>query len=213
MPIKEGGLFVIQNKSEDVRLLCIVADIMINPNSIVGKDALSEIDLSCVHPPGEYQQILAGRKTYWKWGKDPTRYRLSSEALVRRIRKDKGLFNINEFVDLVNAFSIVTGYPVGNYDLSKVQGEIVYDASTNEFYNAVGRGSLNLSGIFSLKDELGDFGSSTSDSSRTLIDDKTRKVLVVIYDFSKTDDPEKVFNTFEETLSKMDYKTSHRFIR
>ena len=43
----------------------------------------------------EQINIKASRQAYKKLGKEPSRYRVSSEALIRRILQNKGLYKIN----------------------------------------------------------------------------------------------------------------------
>ena len=52
--------------------------------------------------------IEATRRIYRACGKDPSRYRPASEALIRRLLQDKPLYQINTFVDLIN----IAGLPV-----------------------------------------------------------------------------------------------------
>jgi DNA/RNA-binding domain of Phe-tRNA-synthetase-like protein len=120
---------------------------------------------------------------YRKFGKDPTKFRPSAEALIRRVIKEKNLYRVNDLVDLNNLYSIKTGYCIGNYDLDKIKGNIIYDKSENNAYLTISRGMINISGIYALKDDLGEFGNSTSDSLRTSIDENSKKILIVIYDF------------------------------
>ena len=61
--------------------------------------------------------IKTSREAYKVLGKEPSRYRVSSEALIRRILQGKGLYKINNVVDTNNLISIETGYSVGSYDL------------------------------------------------------------------------------------------------
>ena len=70
----------------------------------------------------EQINIKASRQAYKQLGKEPSRYRVSSEALIRRILQNKGLYKINNVVDTNNLISIETGYSVGSYDLEKIQG-------------------------------------------------------------------------------------------
>ena len=72
----------------------------------------------------EQINIKASRQAYKQLGKEPSRYRVSSEALIRRILQNKGLYKINNVVDTNNLISIETGYSVGSYDLEKIQGDI-----------------------------------------------------------------------------------------
>ncbi|WP_170149505.1 hypothetical protein [Rhodoplanes roseus] len=47
--------------------------------------------------------VQALRRAYRALGKDPTRYRGSQEALIRRILRGLGLYHINSVVDLMNS--------------------------------------------------------------------------------------------------------------
>ena len=72
----------------------------------------------------EQINIKTSREAYKILGKEPSRYRVSSEALIRRILQGKGLYKINNVVDTNNLISIETGYSVGSYDLENLQGSI-----------------------------------------------------------------------------------------
>lgn len=134
--------------------------------------------------PKSVAPIAGGRKLYRALGKDPSRYRLSSEALMRRIKKARGLYLINDLVDVLNCFSLETGFPVGLYDLDRIDGPIVLRAGTPEDdYQGLGKGSLNVDRMPVLSDGIGPFGSPTSDTPRTAITDGTTAYLLVIFAF------------------------------
>ena len=59
--------------------------------------------------------IAATRQVYKALGKDPSRYRPASEALIRRLLQGKNLYQANTLVDLINLASIVHGYSIGGY--------------------------------------------------------------------------------------------------
>ena len=46
--------------------------------------------------------IAATRRVYKACGKDPSRYRPASEALIRRVLQGKSLYQIDTLVDLIN---------------------------------------------------------------------------------------------------------------
>jgi DNA/RNA-binding domain of Phe-tRNA-synthetase-like protein len=73
------------------------------------------------HPLGEIATVKKIRAIFHRAGLDPTRYRPSSESLLRRAVKGKGLYFINSVVDLVNYFSLKTLYPIGLYDADRVR--------------------------------------------------------------------------------------------
>ena len=56
-------------------------------------------------------------------GKDPSRYRPSGEALIRRILKGQSLYHINTLVDLINLASMKFGYSIGGFDSDKIDGD------------------------------------------------------------------------------------------
>jgi len=65
-------------------------------------------------------QIAAMRSAYKALGKDPSRYRGSAEALLRRVLSGKGLYQINSVVDINNLVSLESLNPAGAYDLEKI---------------------------------------------------------------------------------------------
>lgn len=71
----------------------------------------------------EMPAIQATRQAYKKCGKDPSRYRPSSEALCRRILRGIPLYQIDTLVDLINLASIYSGHSIGGFDLDKIQGD------------------------------------------------------------------------------------------
>ena len=65
-------------------------------------------------------QISVMREAYKNLGKDPSRYRGSAEALLRRILSGKGMYKINTVVDINNLVSLKTFHSVGSYDLERL---------------------------------------------------------------------------------------------
>ena len=128
--------------------------------------------------------VSATRKAYKAFGKDPSRYRPSAEALLRRIVKGKGLYKINNVVDLLNLVSISTGYSIGGFDADKIEGEVsIGVGEANEPYEGIGRGTLNIEGLPILRDTVSGFGTPTSDSVRTCVTNDTKRFLMAILDF------------------------------
>ena len=72
----------------------------------------------------EYEQIAAVRGLQKSFGFDPTRYRPSSEALLRRVLKGQGLYQINTAVDVNNLCSLEFLLPMCIYDLRHVKGQV-----------------------------------------------------------------------------------------
>jgi DNA/RNA-binding domain of Phe-tRNA-synthetase-like protein len=69
-------------------------------------------------------QIAAMRSAYKALGKDPSRYRGSAEALLRRVLSGKGLYQINSVVDINNLVSLESLHPAGTYDLERITSPI-----------------------------------------------------------------------------------------
>ena len=132
-----------------------------------------------------HPQIKASRQAYKAAGKDPARYRVSSEALMRRILQGKGLYRVNNVVDCNNLISLQTGLSCGLYNLDNIEGDIIFRiGKAGEDYEGIGRGKLNIEGLPVFSDSLGAFGSPTSDSVRTMVTPEARRVMLVIISFS-----------------------------
>jgi DNA/RNA-binding domain of Phe-tRNA-synthetase-like protein len=128
--------------------------------------------------------ILKAREAYKALGKDPSRYRLSAEALLRRILQGKGLYKVNNAIDILNIISIRSGISIGGYDADKIRGDVVLSkAGENIAYNAIGRGLLNIGNLPVLRDSVGFFGNPSSDSERTCVTEETRIFLMVFFNF------------------------------
>ena len=133
--------------------------------------------------------VAATRAAYKALGKDPSKYRNSAEAMLRRISKKNGLYRVNNAVDVNNMISVESGYSLGSYDLAAVRGQIVWKRSPDgEKYQGIGKDVLNIEHLPALYDELGIFGNPTSDSRRTMIENgRDKDLLYVIYAFDDAD--------------------------
>ena len=136
----------------------------------------------------EIDKISDSRAFYKKIGKEPSRYRVSSEALMRRLLQGKGLYRINTIVDINNLLSLISYYSVGSYDLSRLEGPVEFTiGDEGSTYEGIGKGSINIENLPVLKDQAGYFGSPTSDSKRAMISNDTKEILMCIYSFSSSD--------------------------
>ena len=126
--------------------------------------------------------IAATRKVYKACGKDPSRYRPSSEALIRRMLQGKELYRIDTMVDLINLASIKHGYSIGGFDADKFVGDTITlgVGRAGEPYEGIGRGTINIEGLPVYRDAQGGVGTPTSDNERTKMDLSTVRTLVVI---------------------------------
>lgn len=130
----------------------------------------------------EMSGIAATRKVYRACGKDPSRYRPASEALVRRMLQGKKLYQIDTLVDLVNLASIAYGYSIGGFDAEKFEGDTLTlgVGKAGEPYEGIGRGMINIEGLPVYRDLKGGVGTPTSDNERTKMDLKTTHLVVLI---------------------------------
>jgi DNA/RNA-binding domain of Phe-tRNA-synthetase-like protein len=130
----------------------------------------------------EAPAIRAVRGMFREWGMDPSKYRPSSEALLRRVVQGKGLYRVSNAVDICNLGSIQTGWPFGCYDRARIRAPIALRHGTSgETYEGIGKKMWHLDGRPVLADPDGPFGSPISDSTRSMIRETAREVLVVIY--------------------------------
>lgn len=147
--------------------------------------------------------IAASRKAYKACGKDPARYRLSAEALLRRVVSGKGLYQISNVVDQLNLVSIFTGFSIGGYDASQIQGNITFGiGKPDEPYQGIGRGALNIEGLPVFRDDLGAFGTPTSDSQRTGVTAETNRFLMILIDFGSDPNLERAVQMAVDLLKK-----------
>jgi DNA/RNA-binding domain of Phe-tRNA-synthetase-like protein len=129
--------------------------------------------------------IAAAREGYKALGKDPSRYRLAVESLYRRIVKGNSLYRINNLVDLGNVLSLETMRSIAVLDQDQIVGDtITIRIGRDESYEGIGRGNLNIENIPVYCDEVGPFGSPTSDTERTMITERTKNVLLFIISFN-----------------------------
>ena len=130
----------------------------------------------------EMSSIAATRSVYRACGKDPSRDRPASEALIRRMLQGKTLYQIDTLVDLVNLASIAYGYSIGGFDADKFVGDTLTlgIGREGEPYEGIGRGMINIHGLPVYRDAAGGVGTPTSDNERTKIDIHTRRLLVLI---------------------------------
>jgi DNA/RNA-binding domain of Phe-tRNA-synthetase-like protein len=176
-------------KCPNLRLGCIEADVNVfdASNELLTEmnNQIQRISQSLsIESISKIPTIAASRKAYKACGKDPARYRLSAEALLRRVISGKGLYYINNIVDQLNLVSITTGFSIGGYDADQIVGDIVFGiGKTDEPYFGIGRGELNIENLPVFRDDLGAFGTPTSDSSRTEVKGSTGRFLMILIDF------------------------------
>jgi DNA/RNA-binding domain of Phe-tRNA-synthetase-like protein len=132
----------------------------------------------------QVEGIRIGKQAYRRLGKDPNRYRLSAEALMRRIVKGQELYAINTVVDVLNLVSLRSGITIGGFDRGLVDGSVELGIGhTGEEFEAIGRGLLNVEDLPVYRDRSGAIGNPTSDCMRTRITVSTSTVLMLITGF------------------------------
>ena len=195
-------------KIPDIELSCIECDVrMEEKNEILWVEIQNKIkelgtDLK-VEDISKIPTISASRKAYKSCGKDPARYRLSAEALLRRVIKRNEIYQISNVIDLLNLVSISTGFSIGGYDTDKIEGDIIFGiGEKNEPYFGIGRGELNIEYLPVFRDDISAFGTPTSDSQRTSISIQTKKFLMIIINFGKSSQLKNATNMAVDLLKK-----------
>ena len=189
-------------------LACVRAHVQPGPSPVplLGEMNQRELEIQELpFPRGvlESAQVESVRKAYKALGKDPSRYRGSAEALLRRIVAGKGFPQINAVVDAINLISVESRLPVGLYDLGHVTGEIVFRAGrAGETYKGIGKYDLNLEGLPVFADNAGPHGSATSDSERTMVTAETKEILAVIISFAGPEGLERWAQRLSELLTQ-----------
>lgn len=180
--------------SEELRERCpafvgaaVCADVQNSPSSAALWD---EIDLFIndyrsrytVDSIKEMPAIQATREAYKRCGKDPSRYRPSSESLIRRTLKGNELYRVDTLVDLINLASIAYGYSIGGFDADRIEGDtlVLGIGREGEAYEGIGRGALNIAGLPVYRDSIGGIGTPTSDHERTKLSLGTKHLLTIV---------------------------------
>lgn len=161
--------------------------------------------------------IRPTRAAYKALGKDPHSYRGAAEQMLRRVILKKGLYHVNNAVDINNIISVTSGYSIGSYDISQIEGDVVLKkAPEGTVYKGIGKDSYdyNVEFLPALFDEKGCFGNPSSDSQRTMLKEGQRDVLFVFYAFDGKDGLEYRMSETEKMLGEYceNYVTIEKFI-
>lgn len=126
--------------------------------------------------------IAGTRDAYKALGKEPNRYRPSTEALCRRMVKGAGLYRSLSLIDMINLISVLSGHSIGGFDADKIDGDTLTlgVGREGEPYEAIGRGTLNIAHLPVFRDNTGGIGTPTSDNERTKLTAATRHLLMTI---------------------------------
>lgn len=173
------------------KLGVIEYEVTVKENDQKVKSVMDQVIEQCPTSTQEISQMTSihdTREAYKAFGKSPSKYRNAAEAMLRRVINKKGLYTINNIVDINNIMSISTGYSIGSYDKSELEGSVMLDiAGKNAHYAGIGKEKVNIENLPVLFDDAGAFGNPTSDSQRAMITEKAHSILTVIYSFSEED--------------------------
>lgn len=161
--------------------------------------------------------IRPTRAAYKSLGKDPHSYRGAAEQMLRRVILKKGLYHVNNAVDINNIISVTSGYSIGSYDVSAIEGDAVLRrAPEGTHYKGIGKDDYeyNVEFLPAFFDDKGCFGNPSSDSQRTMLKNGLREVIFVFYAF---DGKEGLIDWMDETerllsLYCEEYITVEKFI-
>lgn len=130
---------------------------------------------------GEDPVVAALRRLFKAAGTDPSRYRPSSEALLRRVLKGEELPAIHPLVDLNNLLSIELKVPACVLAEGTFEPPVLLRAGrAGETLDSM-RGPLDLAGKPLLADAAGAFGTPITDSHRVKVRPETTRAWLVAY--------------------------------
>ena len=174
---------------QQAALGCVQCRVVVQPSS---RQLLEAIDVVCrrlmdsmsIEQIKSREHIAQTRACCKALGKDVKRYRNSAEALNRRVLQGKGLYQINNVVEVNNLLSLDTGYSLGSYDLERLEGDIVWKpAGEGVHYQGIGKEAVNIEFLPVLSDRQGFFGNPNSDSTRAMITPQTTQLLMCVFGF------------------------------
>ncbi len=129
----------------------------------------------------QHPTVAALRRLYRQAGCDPTRYRPSSEALLRRLLKGEELPEIHPLVDLNNCLSAELAVPACVMDVRYLSPPFVFRAGRpGEAYESL-RGPFNLEGKPLLVDSQGPCDTPITGGVRVKVRDDSHDVWLVAY--------------------------------
>lgn len=132
--------------------------------------------------PADDASIREWRSIVKTFGTDPSRYRHSAEALLRRVIKGNFVQSVNSAVDATNLLSLQYKIPFGIYDQDKLAFPIQLDVGGGQdAYEALNGRDYHLANKLMLRDEKGPFGSPFVDSKRSSVSNQTANGLHIVY--------------------------------
>lgn len=146
--------------------------------------------------------VAAVRSLFRAAGCDPTRYRPSSEALLRRLLKGEELPVIHPLVDLNNCVSVELAVPCcASADGTFTPPVTLRAGRPGETVQSL-RGAFNLEGKPLLEDVQGPFSTPITDSERVRVHEGTERAWMVLYLPKEKIDPPDARARVDELLRK-----------
>jgi DNA/RNA-binding domain of Phe-tRNA-synthetase-like protein len=145
--------------------------------------------------------VAALRRLFHSAGCDPTRYRPSSEALLRRLLKGEVLPRIDPLVDFSNCLSASLAVPCCVMDEDSLNPPFVFRAGRErESYESL-RGHFSLAGKPLLLDASGPCDAPITGGQRVKVTPGTRRAWLVAYLPSGVVEPEAAEQRLSELLA------------
>ncbi|OYD08508.1 B3/B4 domain-containing protein [Paludifilum halophilum] len=148
--------------------------------------------LRAEYTPSDLAQLEAvrhWREAFKRLGTSPSRYRPSSESLLRRVVKGGSLSSVNSAVDLNNYFSLKYLLPLGIYNRDSIQGSIRCGIGAEEdSYTGVNGREVSMKNKLLLQDDTGPFGSPYVDSRRTQVTEETERIIQAVFAVGEPED-------------------------
>jgi prolyl-tRNA synthetase len=135
-------------------------------------------------------EVLQVRDMFSANGMSPSKFKPSSEKLVRRVIKGEEIPLVNNLVDINNYLSLKYLVPVGVskaniLDFSSVEIRL---GETKEKYEGVAGKEVDADKKIVVSDKKGIFTAPTEESQKTAIDSNTKEALMILYFPSSTDE-------------------------
>ncbi len=153
--------------------------------------------------------VAALRKLFRQAGTDPTRYRPSSEALLRRLLKGEEMPEISPLVDLNNCLSAALAVPVCVMDVRFLEPPFTLRVGrAGETYESL-RGPFELEGRPLLVDAQGPADTPITGNTRVKVRDGSSRVWLVAYMPEGTGVADRAEETLRGMLRRAPVATLH----
>lgn len=153
--------------------------------------------------------VAAIRKLFRNAGTDPTRYRPSNEALLRRVLKGEPIPPIDPIVDLNNCLSAELAVPVCVMDVRYLEAPFEFrHGREGESYESL-RGAFNLEGKPLLVDAQGPCDTPVTGGVRVKVREDSTRIWLVAYMPSEPDISSRAIATLKRMVEAAPVATLH----